>query len=97
MQTLLFYWGGRDCLEEIKKKKYDIIFLDHLMPEMDGIETFKEMKKGGHLNESTPVVMLTANAGAEAELRYKSEGFDGYLSKPVLRKDLHELTIKLLS
>ena len=76
--------GGADCLKKTFEQRYDVIFMDHLMPEMDGIECFHEIRKQtGGLNQSTPVVILTANAGGEHQALYRREGFDGFLSKPV--------------
>ncbi|MGN0513027.1 MAG: response regulator [Lachnospiraceae bacterium] len=76
--------NGNRCLSLVKKKKYDIIFMDHMMPEMDGIETLHCMKElGEYPNKDTPVIILTANAIAGAREQYMEEGFDGYLSKPV--------------
>jgi CheY-like chemotaxis protein len=85
--------SGRDCLEMITKKHYDIIFLDHMMPEMDGIETIKEMHRQEHLCKDVPVIILTANAVVGAKEMYLSEGFTDYLSKPVSGKTL-ETTIR---
>ena len=63
------------------------------MPEMNGIQTLHEMKKMDHLNQATPVYVLTANAVAGAKQKYMEEGFDGFLSKPVVSDKL-ELAIK---
>lgn len=76
--------SGMQCLELVKEEKYDIIFMDHMMPDMDGVETFRCMKAmGDYLNADTPVVILTANAINGAKEEYLAEGFDGYLSKPI--------------
>lgn len=76
--------SGADCLKKTLQKRYDVIFMDHLMPNMDGIECLHEIRKQtGGLNQNTPVVILTANAGGENQARYRREGFDGYLLKPV--------------
>lgn len=89
--------SGQGCLEAIYEKKYDMIFLDHMMPDMDGIETFHHIKeKTDHLNVDTPVIMLTANAIVGAEDEYKSEGIDDYLSKPVNGKALEDMIKKHL-
>lgn len=89
--------SGQGCLEAIYEKKYDMIFLDHMMPDMDGIETFHHIKeKKDHLNVDTPVIMLTANAVVGAEDEYKSEGIDDYLSKPVNGKALEDMIKKYL-
>ncbi len=81
--------SGPECLTLTEQKKYDIIYLDHMMPEMDGIETFHRLKESAtNLNKETPVIMLTANAITGAKEEYLSEGFDSFLSKPVEPKKL---------
>ena len=89
--------SGRECLNLIKEKKYDIIFLDHMMPDMDGVETFNEMRRIDHLNSSTPVVMLTANAISGAMEEYMETGFDAYLSKPVKPADLFDMISRYIT
>ena len=89
--------SGFTCLELVKRMKYDIIFMDHMMPKMDGIETFNKMKTlDGNLNTDTPVVALTANAIVGVKEMYIKEGFAEYLSKPITPSKLEELIIKLL-
>ena len=89
--------SGMECLEKIAKKRYDIIFLDHMMPEMDGVETFDRMKKDWkNPNIGTPVIVLTANAIVGAKEKYLEDGFTDYLSKPILRNDLIEMLFKYL-
>lgn len=76
--------SGAECLKKTLQKRYDVVFMDHLMPEMDGIECLHEIRKQtGGLNQNTPVVILTANAGGDNQALYRREGFDGYLLKPV--------------
>ncbi len=76
--------SGEQCLSLIKDTKYDIIFMDHMMPGMDGIETYKAMKEmQNHPNQETPVIILTANAISGAKEEYLSQGFNDYLSKPI--------------
>ena len=91
--------GGREALSMISEKHYDLIFLDHMMPEMDGIATLHEMEKidltvSG--NEHTPVIMLTANAVVGAEKKYMQEGFSGFLTKPIMPEKLDNLICKYL-
>ena len=89
--------SGMECLEKIAVKRYDIIFLDHMMPEMDGIVTFERMKKNRlYPNVNTPVIVLTANAIVGAKEKYLHAGFTDYLSKPILRNDLIEMLYKYL-
>lgn len=76
--------SGKECLDKTLQNRYDVIFMDHLMPEMDGIECLHAIRtQTGGLNQDTPVVILTANAGGENQALYRREGFDGYLLKPV--------------
>ncbi len=76
--------SGIQCLELVKKEKYDIIFMDHMMPEMSGVETFRRMKEvGDYCNADTPVIILTANAISGAREEYIAEGFWDYLTKPI--------------
>ncbi len=76
--------SGQECLEKTEQKKYDVIFMDHLMPVMDGIECLHRIRsQAGGLNQETPVVALTANTGGDNQALYRREGFDGYLLKPV--------------
>jgi len=76
--------GGEEALELCANKKYDLIFMDHMMPGMDGVETMKALRKEKKgLNYATPVVVLTANAVAGCKDLYLKEGFVDYISKPV--------------
>ena len=81
--------GGMECLEKTFDKRYDVILMDHLMPNMDGVTCLHELRsQRGGLNQDVPVVVLTANAGSENQEMYRREGFDGYLLKPVAGRDL---------
>ena len=83
---------GKKCLELAKEKKYDIIFMDHMMPEMDGIETFHNLRAmKDSPNVDTPVVVLTANAITGAKENYLAEGFDDFLTKPIVPEKLEKL------
>ena len=89
--------SGLECLGLVQKKKYDIIFLDHMMPNMDGIETLKAMVKlTSNLNEETPVISLTANAIRGAREQYLEAGFQDYLTKPINCAKLEEMIIKYM-
>ena len=86
-----------ECLERSMKKKYDMIFLDHMMPYKDGIEALKELKAmKDNPNIETPVVCLTANAIAGMREVYISAGFDDYLAKPINPPDLEDMIIRYL-
>ena len=89
--------SGREALEMAGDKKYHMIFLDHMMPEMDGVETFhalKQMEAGP--NADTPVIMLTANAIVGVREQYLQEGFADYLSKPIQGSQLEAMIRKYL-
>ena len=86
--------NGKDCVYKIKEgRKYDMIFLDHMMPEMDGIEVVHILKKLEDY-EIPPIVALTANAITGMKEMYLREGFDEYLSKPINMSDLNRLIEK---
>ena len=68
--------------------KYDIVFLDHMMPKMDGIETLHELKRRDLIPAETTMIALTANAVVGARETYLTEGFDNYLSKPIEIQEL---------
>ena len=89
--------SGQECLQKAKEKQYDIIFMDHMMPEMDGVETLQHlMQMEDCPNKNTPVIALTANAIAGMKEMYLQAGFTDYLSKPVESSDLERLIIKYL-
>ena len=89
--------SGKEALSMTQGTHYDVILLDHLMPEMDGITCLHEIQRQpGGLNRDTPTVALTANAGRKNELLYEREGFDGYLSKPVNGEQLEGMLLSLL-
>ena len=89
--------SGFETLELIQKKKYDVIFLDHRMPEMDGIETLAKMKElTDNLNADTPVISLTANAISGAREVYLNAGFADYLSKPIDSAKLEKMLMNYL-
>ena len=94
--------SGEEALKCTLNEHYHVIFLDHLMPGMDGIECLKAIRTqiGGRCKESK-IVALTANAGSENRLLYEREGFDGYLTKPItgeiLEKELYRLLPKDLT
>ncbi|MBR3808412.1 MAG: response regulator, partial [Lachnospiraceae bacterium] len=84
--------SGKGCLELVQQKHYDIIFLDHMMPEMDGVETLHHMKEmEDYPCKDTPVIALTANAIQGAKEMYLNEGFDDFLSKPIQPEKLEKM------
>ena len=89
--------SGQEALTLTAKKRYDVIFLDHRMPDMDGIETLAAMRaQTDGKNLETHVVCLTANAISGAREWYLSKGFDDYLTKPVNSDHLEATLVKYL-
>lgn len=89
--------SGKQCLEMVTKTAYDLIFLDYMMPDMDGVETLQRMRElPNNQNPSAPVVMLTANAMVGAREEYLAHGFDNYLAKPVRVAELEQVVLKYL-
>ena len=89
--------SGQEALLLTLNCRYDVIFMDHLMPEMDGIECYKNIttQKGG-MNSNVPVIVLTANAGSDNMELYNNAGFDDYLVKPVSGVQLEDKLLKFL-
>lgn len=87
--------SGIECLELLREQKFDLVFLDHMMPDLDGIETFRYMREE-KLCKNIPVIMLTANAIVGDRDKYMQEGFDDFLSKPILPEKLNQMLLKYL-
>lgn len=88
--------SGKECLEKISQKDYDLIFLDHLMPEMDGIETLKHIRALGSKYKTLPIVALTANVISDAKERYLNAGFSDFMEKPFVASDLKRILLTYL-
>lgn len=89
--------SGAEALELTLATSYDVIFMDHLMPDMDGIECLHKIRDQiGGISKSAKIVALTANAGSENRRLYSEEGFDGYLVKPVSSAELETELLRLL-
>lgn len=89
--------GGEECLELVREKTYDLIFLDHMMPDIDGITVLHKMKEWkDYPCKDTPVIALTANAVTGAREMYLKEGFQDFLSKPVNPEKLEKMIMKML-
>lgn len=81
--------SGRDCLRMIKDKKYDMIFMDHMMPEMDGIETTKLIRQmEDEYYRQVPIIALTANVVNGAKEMFLTSGFQDFVSKPINMEEL---------
>jgi CheY-like chemotaxis protein len=94
--------SGREAIELIKKENFDIIFMDQMMPEMDGIETTKHIRAWEKENTDwkksakTPIIALTANTIEGVKEMFLTSGFDGYISKPVAASELKKILVEWL-
>jgi len=89
--------SGERCLELVRQRHYDVILLDHMMPELDGVETLKRMKEMKQYPcKDTPVIALTANAIVGVREMYLADGFDDYLSKPIDANELEAMLRRYL-
>ncbi len=88
--------SGRECIELVSKRHYNIIFMDHMMPEMDGIEALHALIDGGLISGDTAVIAMAANAIVEAREEYLQAGFTDYLSKPIVVKKLEKALEKYI-
>jgi CheY-like chemotaxis protein len=96
--------SGKEAVGMIEAGKYDLIFMDHMMPGMDGIQTLQKIKEKSHLRsgenrkeECPPIIMLTATAMTGMKEYYLEQGFDDYLSKPINAKKLDEILRRWLA
>ena len=87
--------SGRDCIEMLRKDRFDIVFLDQMMPGLSGVQTLELIRKEG-LAEGTPIIVLTADAIMGAREGYLKEGFSDYLAKPVSYSEMEALLYKYL-
>ncbi len=89
--------SGAECLRLTQYQHYDCILMDHLMPEMDGIECLHALhSQPGGLCQDVPVIALTANAGSDNQQIYRKEGFSGYLPKPISGALLEAAVLSIL-
>jgi len=87
---------GPEAIDLVRQKRYDIIFMDIQMPDMDGIEATNEIRKITEGNGHIPVVALTANAIEGDREKYLKAGLDDYISKPITGERLEEILIRQL-
>ena len=86
--------SGAEALNMTRSERYDVILMDHMMPEMDGIECMQQIRKQpGGLNNRIPIIVLTANAEGENRQLYAQSGFEDYLLKPVTGQQLEEMLL----
>jgi signal transduction histidine kinase/DNA-binding NarL/FixJ family response regulator/HPt (histidine-containing phosphotransfer) domain-containing protein len=86
-------YSGRKAIDMVQKDDYDIVFMDHMMPEMDGVEAAGKIRKLGGKYKNIPIIALTANAVQGAKEMFLSNGFDGFISKPISIQEI----IKILN
>ena len=89
--------SGEEGLTLMKEQHYDLIFMDQMMPDMDGIATFEEMKRMNHQNKTTPVIAMTANAVKGAKEMYLQHGFADYISKPIFEEKMWKILKRFLA
>ena len=76
--------SGPEALERMRENKYDLIFMDHMMPDMSGVKAFElSLEDPDNINKSTPMIMMTANALSGVREEYLKKGFADYISKPI--------------
>ncbi|MCR5000444.1 MAG: response regulator [Lachnospiraceae bacterium] len=90
--------SGKEAVEKYKKGNYDVIFLDHMMPEMDGVETLKQILGIADTGVRKPVMIaLTANTLSGAKQMFINEGFDGFIAKPINIREFERVMRNTLS
>ena len=89
--------SGFESVDMCRKEKYDLIFMDHMMSGMDGVEALKKIRSDVNgLDHDVPVIALTANAMSSAKKMFADEGFDGFVSKPIETEELERVLRKVL-
>jgi len=88
--------GGRSGIEMAKEKQYDIIFMDHMMPDIDGLSATRAIRALGGRHAQSIIVALTANAVTEARAGFIEAGMNDFLSKPIIISHLHDILLKHL-
>jgi CheY-like chemotaxis protein len=85
--------SGEEAIAKMETNRYDLVFMDHMMPGMDGVETVRRLREGG---DKTPRVVLTANALIGNDEMFASKGFDGFLSKPLKAVDMDKTLLRFI-
>ena len=93
-----FAESGEEAIELAKKEKYDLIFMDHMMPGMDGLETTARIRKlgPGEWYRNLPIIALTANVMLGSKAQFLKGGMSDYISKPIEEKELNKVLAKWL-
>ena len=87
--------SGLECIKKVRSKKYHLIFLDYMMPEMDGMETFHKLREEEN-GQEVPIIAITADVSTGIRQKFLSEGFADYLSKPVMWDRLEEILLQFI-
>ena len=89
--------SGREAIDRCRNEEFDIVFMDHMMPGMDGVEAMKRIRRdAGRTGRTFPIVALTANAISSAREMFLAEGFDAFVSKPIDRLELERVLKRVL-
>ena len=89
--------SGQEAIDLCRNREFDIVFMDHMMPGMDGVEAMRQIRAGRENNAAElPIVALTANAVSSAREMFMSVGFDGFVSKPIETLELERVLKKVL-
>ena len=89
--------SGREAINKFSNEDYDVVFMDHMMPEMDGVEAMKIIKKmAQETYKNILVVALTANAVSGAREMFIKEGFDGFIAKPINMSEFERVMVQIL-
>ncbi|GHV68605.1 hypothetical protein AGMMS49928_08530 [Spirochaetia bacterium] len=88
--------SGAESIEKAREQKYDLILMDHMMPEMDGVEAVRIIRSLGGNNAAIPIIALTANAVSGAKDMFLANGFNDFISKPMDQKALAEILLRWL-
>jgi CheY-like chemotaxis protein len=83
--------SGKEAIEMVQKDDYDVVFMDHMMPEMDGVEATGIIRKLGEKYKKLPIIALTANAVQGAKEMFLSSGFDDFISKPIDIQEMYKI------
>ena len=89
--------SGKEAIRKFRDGDYDLVFMDHMMPEMDGVEAMKKIKEAAaETGKETPVIALTANVVSGAREMFIREGFDGFIAKPINTADFERVMLKVM-
>jgi CheY-like chemotaxis protein len=89
--------SGKEAVKKFREGSFDVIFMDHMMPEMDGVQAMKLIKEAAHeMNKNVIIIALTANVVSGAREMFMKEGFDGFIAKPISTADFERLMVREL-